>query len=181
MWFPDEGGGQWSRVGGGSIFECSLSPRADQHAGLGSSWSHNSFITESSGLCEQAPAVGSSPWCWPGPGYFLSLTWPYPGSYATEILESLPLAAGSGTCRKTSATGSLPSHSGGPRWQGLDKYSTQPLPAPLRGLWDLRDPFSPLRQLRAVWESWPRAWCLTFFSRQVCLAVVVPMLVWGSM
>lgn len=181
MRFPDEGGGQWWCGGGSAIFECSLGPRADQHAGLGSSLSHNCFITESSGICDQGPTVGSSPWYWPGPGYFLSLTWPHPGSYATEILEPLLLAVGSGTSLKTSATGSLPSYHGGPRWQLLDKYLTQPLPAPLRGLWDLRDPFSLLRQLRAVWESWPRACCLTLLSRQVCLAVVVLMLVWGSM
>lgn len=48
------------------------------------------------------------------------------------------------------------------------KYLTQPLPAPLRGLWDLRDPFSPLRQRGAAQEG-----CLALLSDLALLPSVL--------
>ena len=108
-----------------------------------------------------------------------SLSRPHLGSYATETLESLPLAAGSHASLKTSGTGVFPLQHGGPVVG--HEYSSQSLPVLLGGLWDLEDPFSPLRQLGAAQECWPWPCCLPLLSHRGCLVLVVLVVGWGSL
>ena len=108
------------------------------------------------------PGIGQTRW-------FSCTPLASPDSYTTETLASLPLAPGSHACLKASATQVLPFHHGGP--VADHEHAPPPLPAPLRSLCDLKDPFSPLRQLGAAQESWLWPCCVTLLAHPGCLVV----------
>lgn len=89
------------------------------------------------------------------------------------------LVPGSHTCHQTSAY-KVPSFA--PWWAVAGhEYSTLLLPALLRGLWDLKELFSPLEQLGVAQESWLWPWYLILLSHRGCSVLVVLMMDWGSL